>query len=65
MKQIEKLSDIRKNIAFQRKEHNIKKQTCLTMTKNYKQSRKYVDSVQLYLNLCLILLLEQLTKSCE
>ena len=26
MEQIEKLSDIRKNIAFQRKEHNIKKQ---------------------------------------
>ena len=45
MEQRENLSDIRKNIAVQRKEHNIKKQTCLTMTKNYKKSRKYVDNV--------------------
>lgn len=45
MEQREKLSDIRKNIAVQSKEHNIKKQTCLTMTNNYKESRKYVDTV--------------------
>ena len=47
MEQRENLSDIRKNIAVQRKEHNIEKQTCLTMMKNYKKSRKYVDNISI------------------